>query len=59
MMANDIKVMYPRLRNAENYIVVTFDTEDEATFSMNLQYDQCDLLVTWLIDQMDAMDKMR
>ena len=51
--------MYPKLRKADNYVCVTFDNDDEATFSMDLTYDQCDILVTWLIDQMDQMDKMQ
>ena len=59
MTTTELKVMYPKLRNAHNYVCVTFDNEDEATFSMDLTYDQCDALVTWLIDQMTTMDKMQ
>ncbi len=59
MTTAEIKVMYPKLRNADNYICVTFDNDDEATFSMNLEYDQCDILVTWLIEQMTTMDKLQ
>tara|TARA_R110002020_G_scaffold89089_3_gene218042 strand:- start:12007 stop:12186 length:180 start_codon:yes stop_codon:yes gene_type:complete len=59
MTTSEIKVMYPKLRNADNYICVTFDNDDEATFSMNLEYDQCDILVTWLIEQMTTMDKLQ
>tara|TARA_R100000654_G_scaffold14554_2_gene31363 strand:- start:2356 stop:2535 length:180 start_codon:yes stop_codon:yes gene_type:complete len=59
MTTAEIKVMYPKLRNADNYICVTFDNNDEATFSMNLEYDQCDILVTWLIEQMTTMDKLQ
>jgi len=59
MTTTELKVMYPKLRNADNYVCVTFDNEDEATFMMDLTYDQCDVLVTWLIDQMDSMDKMQ
>ena len=59
MTTTELKVMYPKLRKAENYVCVTFDNEDEATFSMDLTYDQCDILVTSLIDRMHTMDKMQ
>ena len=51
--------MYPKLRKADNYVCVTFDNDDEATFSMDLTYDQADTLVTWLIMQMEEMDKLQ
>lgn len=59
MTTTELKVMYPKLRNADNYVCVTFDNEDEATFSMDLTYDQADTLVTWLIMQMQEMDKLQ
>ena len=59
MATAELKVMYPKLRKADNYVCVTFDNDDEATFSMDLTYDQADTLVTWLIMQMDQMDKMQ
>lgn len=59
MTTTELKVMYPKLRSADNYVCVTFDNDDEATFSMDLTYDQADTLVTWLIMQMEEMDKLQ
>ena len=59
MTTTELKIMYPKLRKADNYVCVTFDSDDEATFSMDLTYDQADTLVTWLIMQMEEMDKMQ
>lgn len=59
MTTAELKVMYPKLRKADNYVCVTFDNDDEATFSMDLTYDQADTLVTWLIMQMEEMDKLQ
>lgn len=59
MKADELKVIYPKLRSATNYVIVTFDNDDEATFSMDMTFDQCDTLVTWLIMQMDEMDNLQ
>ena len=59
MTTTVLKIMYPKLRKADNYVCVTFDNDDEATFSMDLTYEQADTLVTWLIMQMEEMDKLQ
>lgn len=59
MKADELKVIYPKLRKATNYVIVTFDNDDEATFSMDMTFDQCDTLVTWLIMRMDEMDNLQ
>lgn len=60
MTANELKEIYPKLRKADKYLIVAFHEDvQEASCSMDITYDQCDMLVTWLIDQMDSMDKMQ
>ncbi len=60
MKPDEIKEIYPKLRKADKYLVIAFDEKkDEATCSMDMSYDQCDMVVTWLIEKMQIKDQMQ
>ena len=59
MTAENMKKFYGKLRDAEHYLVIAIDKNQDADFGLNMTPDQLDNVITFLLEQLNEMDQLQ